>query len=47
MIIDLGRASATTKGQLFGQFPEFNAVTGKFCSASFDDEPNTVFFSCL
>lgn len=46
MMIDLGRASKATKGSQLGQFPEFNAVTSKPCFASFDDEPNSVFFSC-
>ena len=46
MIIDLGHASAATKGQQSGRFPEFNAVTGKFCSFSFDDSPLGDVFFC-
>ena len=38
MIIDLGRASESTKGALVGPFPEFDGATGLPCSFLFDDD---------
>ena len=46
MVIELDRASAATKGQLNGPYPEFNAVTGRQCSFVFDDFPNVLVPNC-
>ena len=39
MIIELGRASETTKGQIEGGFPEIVAPTFQPCRFTFDDTP--------
>ena len=39
MVIELGRASETTKGQIEGPFPEFEALTFQPWRFTFDDTP--------
>ena len=46
MSIELGHASAATKGQLNEDFPEIEALSGKICAFTFDDRRGGTVIQC-